>query len=233
MTGRVHSIQSLGTVDGPGVRCVVFMQGCPMRCICCHNPDTWDYSGGKKTESAEIVSAVLKYKSYFGKKGGITVSGGEPLLQSEFVREVFSELKKYDIGTALDTSGCLDGDYSALLYVTDLVLLDIKYSTDGDYIKNVGCGIDKPLNFLKQCDALSVPVWIRQVIIPGINDTEGSVSYLKELKKKHSCIKKIELLPFRKLCVEKYENLGMDFPLAGTPEASKEVMERLNKQLSL
>ena len=150
INGRIHSIQSLGTVDGPGVRFVVFLQGCPLRCSCCHNPDTWDINGGCEKSPLEVVSKAERFKEYFGKDGGITLSGGEPLLQAEFSSEIFSMCKEKGINTCLDTSGCiLDESVKALLDVTDRVLLDIKYTTEEDYLKYVGCSMKKPLEFLR------------------------------------------------------------------------------------
>ena len=140
MTGTVHSIQSLGTVDGPGVRFVVFLKGCNLRCGCCHNPDTWEMNGGKTYTASEIVDMALRYKEYFGRDGGITVSGGEPLLQAEFVREIFSLCHSEGINTCLDTSGSILVDpVRELLSVTDRILLDIKYTNDEQYKKHVGC----------------------------------------------------------------------------------------------
>ena len=228
MTGRIHSIQSLAASDGPGLRFAVFMQGCPLRCGCCHNPDTWDFSGGKEYTAEEIVQKASRYKSYFGDKGGITVSGGEPLMQADFVREVFEFSHKEGINTCLDTSGCvMNDDIKNLLKHTDRVLLDIKY-TDGElYKKHVGCEIEKAIEFLGYLDKENIPVTLRQVIIPTLNDNEDNVKKLKEIADNHKCIDKIELLPFRKLCQIKYDNMGIEFPFKDIPEPSKETMETL------
>ena len=171
-TGRIHSIQSFGTVDGPGVRAVVFMQGCPLRCVCCHNPETWSFSGGEETTAEQLCARLLRYRGYFGTRGGVTVSGGEPLLQAEFVRGLFALLKRHGINTALDTSGCTLEKAETLLEVTDLVLLDIKYTDPDSYLRYTGCKMEKPLRFLELAQRTGTPVWIRQVIIPGLNDTE-------------------------------------------------------------
>ncbi|MDD4796847.1 MAG: radical SAM protein, partial [Eubacteriales bacterium] len=150
MQGSVHSFQSLGTVDGPGVRAVVFLQGCPLRCSYCHNPDTWDAQGGTPMSVDDVLARVLKYRGYFGRHGGVTVSGGEPLLQAAFVRELFAELKRQGVHTALDTSGCLlNDDVDALLDVTDLALLDVKMNTNDDYLRHIGLPITPVLDFLK------------------------------------------------------------------------------------
>ena len=228
MTGRIHSIQSLAASDGPGLRFAVFMQGCPLRCGCCHNPDTWDFGSGKEHTAEEIVQKASRYKSYFGSKGGITVSGGEPLMQADFVREIFELCHKEDINTCLDTSGCImNDDIKNLLKHTDRVLLDIKYTDAELYKKHVGCEMDKAVEFLDYLNEQKIPVTLRQVIIPTLNDNEDNVKKLKEIADKHECVDKIELLPFRKLCQIKYDNMGIEFPFRDIPEPSKEIMEKL------
>ena len=228
MQGRIHSFQSLGTVDGPGVRAVVFMQGCPLRCACCHNPDTWDFGGGKIASAEETFRKIQRLRAYFGKDGGVTVSGGEPLFQADFVAELFSLCRADGISCALDTSGCVYNEsVEHLLSLTDLVLLDYKYTNDTDYKKYTGMSMQSAEDFLARLDALGKRVWIRQVIIPTLNDSEESVRRLYALSERYSCIEKTELLPFRKLCVEKYRVLGVDFPLENIPEASEELIERL------
>ncbi len=231
MTGHIHSFQSLGTVDGPGVRCVVFMQGCPLRCACCHNPDTWDFDGGEETDADALAAKIVRFKSYI-RNGGVTVSGGEPLMQAEFVTELFRKLKALGIHTALDTSGCVWNDSAdELLKYTDLVLLDYKYAGAEDYFRYTKCEQSRVDAFLDKLEERSIPTWIRRVIIPGLNDDGTSVLQLKSLEEKYSCIKKTELLPFRKLCIEKYNSMGIPFPLADTPEPTAELMEKLNKVL--
>ncbi len=231
-TGRVHSIQTLGTLDGPGVRFVVFTQGCPLRCSCCHNPDTWETDGGQELTGAELAARAERYREYFGRDGGVTLSGGEPLLQPKFAESFFSAAKARGLSTCLDTSGCILNEYViSLLCVTDRVLLDIKYPTDELYRKYVGCSIEKPLEFLSVLDKMEIPTTLRQVIIPSLNDNESSMDFLRGLKEKHSCIDGVELLPFRKLCTVKYDKLGIEFPLANTPEPSREIMEKLKQCL--
>ena len=225
MTGRINSIQTLGTVDGPGVRFVLFMQGCPLRCGYCHNPDTWDPTGGREVTASDIFENVKRYREYFGKDGGLTVSGGEPTLQAEFVRELFALCREEGIHTALDTSGCiLNGDVEALLAVTDRVLLDVKYTCDEQYRKNVGCGIAQPMRFLARLQDLGIPTTLRQVIIPTLNDSEENILALKAIAKAHPCVDGVELLPFRKICTVKYEQMGIPFPLQDLPEPTKERM---------
>ncbi len=234
MTGRIHSIQSMGTVDGPGVRYVVFMQGCPLRCSCCHNPDTWE---GVSNESLsytpeEIIGRASRFREYFGTEGGITVSGGEPLLQAEFVYEVFRLAHIAGINTCLDTSGCiLNESAKHLLTECDRVLLDIKYTADELYRKHVGCSLSAPLSFLDYLDKMGIPTVIRQVTIPTLNDTEDGIKALTDIASAHPCVEKVELLPFRKICEVKYGKMGIPFPLAHIPEPTSERMRELNALL--
>ena len=230
MKGRIHSFQSLGTVDGPGVRAVVFMQGCPLRCVCCHNPDTWDINGGKETTVEELISKIRRLKAYFGHQGGVTVSGGEPLMQTAFVKELFAACRAEGISCALDTSGCiLNNEVEELLELCDIVLLDYKYTSSEDYKNNVGCSLERVDAFLDKLEQMNKRVWLRQVIIPGLNDNEKSVEKLYAIAGVHKCVEKVELLPFRKLCIEKYKEMGIEFPLAHVPEADAELLSRLQR----
>ena len=228
--GRIHSIQTLGTVDGPGVRFVAFLQGCPLRCGCCHNPDTWALDGGTEMAAADLVVKAVRYRGYFGAEGGITLSGGEPLMQADFVREVFALCRDAGIHTCLDTSGCvLNDEVKAALAVTDRVLLDVKYTTDTDYRKYVGCSLTQVLNFLAYLDEKNIPTTLRQVTVPTLNDTPENVGNLREIVSKHPCVDGVELLPFRKMCQTKYDEMGIDFPFAYLPEPTAEQMEALRK----
>ncbi len=232
MTGKVHSFQSLGAVDGPGIRFVVFLSGCNLRCGCCHNPDTWDINGTAEYSAEEIVNKAKRYKEYFGEDGGITLSGGEPLLQSEFAREIFSLAHKEGINTCLDTSGSLLSDkIKELLSVTDRVLLDIKYTSEEDYKKYVGCSLSSPLLFLDCLEERKIKTTLRQVIIPTLNDTEENIKRLKEIANSHPTVDSVELLPFRKVCEVKYENMKIPFPFAHLPEPTPEKMKELNALL--
>ena len=231
MTGRVHSIQSLGALDGPGLRFVIFLSGCPLRCGCCHNPDTWEMTGDQYTAEA-LVEKAERYREYFGAEGGVTVSGGEPLLQAAFVREIFALCHERSIHTCLDTSGCLmNADVEALLEVTDRVLLDIKYTTDEQYRAYAGCGMDKPLAFLARLEERGIATTLRQVIIPTLNDTEENILALREIAAGHSVVDGVELLPFRKICQVKYDKLGLAFPFAHLPEPTGEAMANLERLL--
>ena len=230
--GYVHSFQSLGTLDGPGVRFVVFLQGCNLRCGCCHNPDTWNANEGPLYTPKQIIDRALRYREYFSKDGGITLSGGEPLLQAEVAREIFRLAHEAGINTCLDTSGSILNDaVKALLAETDRVLLDIKYTSDELYRKHVGCTMDAPLAFLDYLNQENIPTTVRQVIIPTLNDNEENILKLKEIANAHPCVDKFELLPFRKICQVKYDKLGIPFRMADLPEPTQDCMQRLNTLL--
>ena len=231
-TGWVHSIQTMGTLDGPGVRFVVFTQGCNLCCGCCHNPDTRDRQGGTQYDAVELAERAMRYRTYFGERGGVTVSGGEPLLQAGFVKDFFEACRERGLNTCLDTSGSiLNDEVKALLSVTDRVLLDVKYPTDEQYRAYVGCGIDTPLAFLDYLDEQGIATTLRQVIIPTLNDTEQNVTFLKELVAVHRCIDTVELLPFKKLCTVKYEQMGQAFRFAAYDEPAKTLVDDVQKQI--
>ncbi len=228
--GRIHSLQSMGTIDGPGVRFVVFTQGCNLRCGCCHNPDTWDAREGKEYTAEEILARVLRCREYFGKEGVITISGGEPLLQAEFALALFKLCHGEGINTCLDTSGSIMNEsVKALLAETDRVLLDVKYTSDELYLNHVGCEMSKPLEFLDYLNTQNIPTTLRQVIIPTLNDSEENALALKALAQNHPCVDKVELLPFKKICQVKYDSMGLDFPFAGLPTPTAELMDRLKR----
>ena len=230
--GRVHSIQSMGTLDGPGVRFVVFLQGCPLRCKCCHNPDTWDFAGGTEYTAEELVRRALRFREYFGEQGGVTVSGGEPLCQAGFVKDLFARCHEAGLNTCMDTSGfLLTDEIDALLDLTDRVLLDIKYTDEKHYRENVGCGMDAPLAFLDRLQEKGIATTLRQVIIPTQSDDEGNIERLSQIARAHSVVDKIELLPFRKICTVKYDSLGIPFAFGDIPEPTRETMRRLEELL--
>lgn len=232
MDGFVHSIQTLGTLDGPGVRFVVFMQGCNLRCGCCHNPDTWETGSGTKYTSSELAARAVRYREYFGKDGGVTLSGGEPLLQAAFAAEFFADCHTLGLHTCLDTSGSiLNNDVAALLTHTDRVLLDIKYTAEELYRKYVGCSLDAPLAFLSILNEKKIPTTLRQVIIPSLHDTRENMEALAAIVRKHPCIDSTELLPFKKLCTIKYEKMGIPFPFAAMDTPSPAAMQNLEKIL--
>lgn len=228
---RISAFQSLGTVDGPGVRAVVFMQGCPLRCHCCHNPETWDFNGGNVIDTDELLQKIIRCKSYFGKNGGVTFSGGEPLLQSDFLVNFLPVLKEEGIHVAIDTSGCVLNDtVKKVLNLCDMVLLDYKYCNDSDYLKYTGMEKRKADEFLAYLNSINKPTWLRQVIVPTVNDNKPSVDLLYNLKEQYPCIEKIELLPFRKLCLEKYKELNLPFPFENIREATKSDIDTLIKK---
>jgi len=232
VTGYIDSIETMGLVDGPGVRFVVFFKGCKLRCIFCHNPETWSMDDGIKITSDELIEKIKKYQNYYV-NGGVTFSGGEPLLQSEFLIDILKKCKESGIHTAIDTAGYGNGNYEEILKYTDLVILDIKAYDDKEYSYITGCNkkIDEFNKFLDVCQKLDKKLWIRQVIVPGINDTEEYILGLKEYLKKIKNIEKIELLPYHKLGESKYEKLGIVYSLKGTNPLEKEKLNYLDKLL--
>ena len=216
MKGYVHSLQSLGTVDGPGVRSVVFLSGCPLRCVYCHNPDTWKNEESQLTDADELARRLVRFYSFI-KKGGVTFSGGEPLLQAEFVATVTELLKKEGLHVAIDTCGSpVNPSVERLIEVADMFLLDIKMTTEEDYKRYTGGSLAATMAFLDRLEEKQKDVWIRHVVVPGINDTEEDILRLAELIKDYGCIKRVELLPFKNLCLEKYKAMNIPFPLEGT-----------------
>jgi pyruvate formate lyase activating enzyme len=204
------------------------MQGCPYRCPYCHNPDTKAFSGGTEYTADELVARVSRYKTYFGDEGGVTVSGGEPLMQAEFIAELFEKMHQNGINTALDTAGVEPNDtVRRVLESTDTVLCDIKFPTNEQYEKYVGHSLDTVMRFLKECDRADCSVIVRHVVVPGLTDSMESVNEVVRLAKTVRNLKKIELLPFKKLCVEKYKKLGIPFPLENTPECDPDTLEKL------
>ena len=230
--GKVHSFQSLGAVDGPGLRFVVFMQGCPYTCPYCHNPDTKSYSGGEEYTVENVVKKALRFRPYFGEKGGVTLSGGEPLIQAEFAAQLFEALHKQGINTALDTAGAYPTQaVKAVLKHTDIVLCDIKFPTDEQYKKYIGTTLETTLAFIEACNQADTDIIIRHVVVPGLTDSVESVKAVAELARKAKKLKKIELLPFHKMCTEKYERLGLEFPLESTPECDTATIEKLKQYI--
>lgn len=222
--GRIHSLESFGTVDGPGIRFVIFLQGCPLRCLYCHNPDTWDARGEVKYEltPAELLSEVLRYKNFIA-KGGVTVTGGEPLLQPEFLKSFFRLCREEGIHTALDTSGyiCSDKALDVLEY-TDLVLLDIKTLDPLLHPRLTGVKLENTLRFLDELEKKGVPVWIRHVIVPGLTDNEEALEALAAYISRYKVVQKAELLPYHAMGAYKYEAQGMNYALKDVEPLSAE-----------
>jgi pyruvate formate lyase activating enzyme len=232
MKGRISSFESMGAVDGPGLRCVVFMQGCPLRCAYCHNPETWEKDGGHEVTAEVLVSRIDRYHNYILKDGGVTVSGGEPLLQWQFVAELFRQLKEKGYHTALDTSGMgeLKGAEQVLRY-TDLVIADLKLTDEAQFRTYCHGDLRQVYDFLALTAENRIPLWLRQVIVPGVNDTAKNILELKQAASRYPNLVKIELLPFHKLCESKYKALGLPFPLKDTPDCSVETVTTLQKYL--
>lgn len=233
--GNIHSYESMGTVDGPGIRFVVFLQGCPLRCKYCHNPDTWNIGEKKIQESAEdTLKKIKRYKNYFGKKGGVTVTGGEPLVQSDYVLELFKLCKQEGIHTALDTSGYIFNEkVKEILEYTDLVLLDIKALDKEMYKDLTRVELDNTLKFLNYLQEIKKVVWIRHVVVPNITDDNKLLEETAKFLSKFDNIELVEILPYHTLGVFKYKELGIEYPLEGVEDLSYErkleVMEIFKK----
>lgn len=224
MVGRIHSFESFGTVDGPGIRFIVFLQGCPLRCKFCHNPDTWLFNGGTEYSTDTIVSKILKYKNYLS-GGGVTVSGGEPLVQIDFLIELFEKLKMLNIHTCLDTSGILFDEsnkplkekFDRLIKCTDLVLLDIKHIDNDSHINLTSLSNKNVLNFAKYLCENNVPTWIRYVLVPTINSDEKTLNQTMKFIKTLKNVQKIEVLPYHNMAIKKYEELKLEYPFKDIP----------------
>lgn len=229
--GYIHSIETMGLVDGPGIRFVVFMQGCPLRCLFCHNPDTWNPNIGIQMTPLELVEKIERYKPYFDKNGGVTFSGGEPLLQSEFLIECLKLCKEKNIHTCIDTSGVGGKNIEEVLRYTDLVMWDVKAFEAQEYETMTGIKIEESLRFLEQCQKMNVNMWIRQVIVPGINDSEDYIERLASFIKPLRNILKIEFLPYELLGVHKYKELGIHYRLEGTPAMNQDKCDKLYQLL--
>jgi len=225
-TGYIHSTESFGTVDGPGIRFVIFMQGCPMRCQYCHNPDTWKIGDGTEVTVDELLAQYKKNRSFY-KSGGITITGGEPLLQIDFITELFIKAKEENIHTCIDTSGITfnqNEEYlnklELLLKYTDLVMLDIKHIDGEKHKKLTGHGNKNILEFAQFLEKLNVPVWIRHIVVEGITDNQDDLIRLGEYIGKLSNLKALDVLPYHTMGVHKYKELGIEYPLMGIPPLS-------------
>ena len=213
---KIHSFESFGTVDGPGIRYVIFMQGCHLKCKYCHNRDTWDMNGGYYSSLDEIIKKIDNYKNYIMPNGGVTVTGGEPLLQVHFLIELFKKLKDKNIHTCIDTSGIVDitEDIKELLSYTDLVLLDIKHIDPIKCKDLVGFSNEKELNFARYLSDNGIDMWIRQVLIPGYTDDENDLKKLKSFIDSLNTVKKVEVLPYHNMGEYKWKKLGLKYELA-------------------
>lgn len=236
MEGNIHSLESFGTVDGPGLRYVVFTQGCPMRCKYCHNPDTWSTSSGQKISADEILKEYKKNHSFY-KNGGITVTGGEPLLQLDFLIELFEKAKKSNIHTCIDTSGITyredEPSYleklDRLMKVTDLVMLDIKHIDPVKHLELTAQPNAPVLAFANYLERQGIPLWIRHVVVPGITDQEDALYQLGYFIGGLSNLKALDVLPYHTLGKMKYQQLGIPYPLEGIPDMDKEKIPAIKK----
>ena len=231
MVGYVNKIESMGLVDGPGIRTVIFMQGCMLRCIFCHNPESWSFKGGTKYTPLELVNKISRFKPYYGEDGGVTFSGGEPLGQPEFLLETCKLLKKENINICLDTSG-VGTKYEELLDYIDLIILDIKHMTPKGYEMITGAKMDKFQKFLETVQRKNKKLWLRQVIVPGINDTKEYILQLKEYISKIKNVEKVELLPYHTMGVGKYKDLNIKYKLDGVPPMDNLKCKELEKILN-
>ena len=236
---RVHSVESFGSVDGPGIRFVIFLKGCAMRCQYCHNPDTWDRAGGNLRSVDDVLSQALRYRSYWGEKGGITVSGGEALLQIQPLTELFHKAKDLGINTCLDTSAQpfsrKDGRFSAfeaLMKYTDLVLLDIKHIDNGAHKRLTGWENENILDCARYLSDIHKPVWIRHVLVPGINDDDESLHRLRSFIDTLSNVERVEVLPYHDLGVYKWEQLGIPYKLTDVKPPTEESVLHARKILT-
>lgn len=234
MNLNIHSIESFGTVDGPGVRFVIFVQGCPLRCAYCHNPDTWNKNNGKKQDIDELIKKIDDY-SLFLKSGGVTVSGGEPLLYAKELIYLFKKLKHKGIHTCIDTSGYvpLNDDIKELLNYTDLLLLDLKVFDEQKHINLTGVSNKTILSFAKYLDQIHKPIWIRHVLVPTLNDTENDLKELKSFINTLNNVEKIELLPYHEMGIYKWEELGLDYKLRNITVPTKESITIAKKILEI
>lgn len=232
MSGRIHSTESFGTVDGPGIRFVVFMQGCPMRCLYCHNPDTWDITGGRLVEADEILESYERLRNFLS--GGLTVTGGEPLLQRDFVCELFKKAKARGIHTCLDTSGVTFSrerreDFDELMSVCDLVMLDIKHIDSEQHKKLTGHKNENILDFARYVSESGTELWIRHVVVPGITDGREEWYALGRFLAELSTLKAVDVLPYHDMGKTKYARLGIEYPLEKTPPLEPEVAAEAKK----
>lgn len=236
--GYIHSTESFGSVDGPGIRFLIFLQGCPMRCQYCHNPDSWQIGRGEEKTADELLNQAERFRSYWGDKGGITVSGGEALMQIDFLTELFEKAKQRGINTCLDTSAQpftrrepFFGKFERLMKSTDTVLLDIKHINDEEHRKLTRHSNKNILDCARYLSDIHKPVWIRHVLVPGITDNDEYLHQLRDFIQTLSNVERIDVLPYHTLGTFKYEKLGIDYPLQGVTPPTAERVENANKIL--
>ena len=224
--GRIHSIESFGALDGPGIRYVLFLQGCPLRCVFCHNPDTWHADAGRLIGSREVVQDILRYKNFI-RKGGVTLSGGEPLMQPAFAASILNGCRENGLHTALDTSGAVSLlACREAVDAADMLLLDMKAADDVLFRRITGRGMDNTLDILNHCENAGKPVWIRHVLVPGLTLEEAQLKQLGRLLAPYRCIERVQLLPFHKMGEYKWEALGESYTLGGTQPPDDNAVDR-------
>lgn len=226
LIGKVNSIETMGLVDGPGIRIVIFMQGCKLRCLYCHNPETWSCDCGNNMSVDELVEKILRYKNYISKNGGVTFSGGEPLLQSDFIYECLKKLKEENIHTCIDTSG-VGFDYEKLIDLVDLFIVDVKSIDKEEYKYITGRDIDEYNTFMNLIQNKNKKIWLRQVIVPSINDDEKHVEDLAGYANSLAGVEKVELLAYHTMAVDKYSKLNIKYRLEGIDSLSNKKLEYL------
>ncbi len=238
MKGYIHQLESFGSVDGPGVRFIIFFSGCPLRCLYCHNPDTWKLTDGKLYSADELIEEALTCREYWGNKGGITVSGGEPLFQLDFLLELLSKAKEKGINTCIDTAGApftregvWFGKFRSLMDVTDLLLMDIKHIDEQEHLKLTGHTGKNIIDMFRFLDEIGKPIWIRHVLVPGITDSNIYLERTRDFIRSLHNVMRVEVLPYHGLGAMKYRDLGIDYPLKDTASPSAESVENARRIL--
>lgn len=238
MKGYIHQLESFGCADGPGSRFIIFFSGCPLRCKFCHNPDTWNMTSGKLYDTDELIKEALSCRSYWGKKGGITVSGGEPLFQIDFLTELFVKAKEKGVNTCIDTSGApftREGEwfekFKKLMEVTDILLMDIKHINEEEHIKLTGKTGKNIIDMFRYLDEINKPIWIRHVLTPGITDNDEYLTETRDFIRTLHNVQRVEILPYHGLGEMKYKDLGIDYVLKGTESPTLERVANAKKIL--
>ncbi|MGN0730178.1 pyruvate formate-lyase-activating protein [Treponema sp.] len=238
MKGYIHQLESFGSVDGPGVRFIIFFSGCPLRCKYCHNPDTWDMTGGKLYTADELLDEALSCRAYWGEKGGITVSGGEPLMQLDFLLELFTKAKQNGVNTCIDTAGApftkespWFDKFNQLMQVTDILLMDIKHIDENEHVLLTGRTGKNIIEMFRYLDEIKKPIWIRHVLVPGITDNDEWLLRTRDFIRTLSNVQRVEVLPYHGLGAMKYKDMGIDYALKDTESPSVERVENARKIL--
>lgn len=236
--GRISKFETFGSVDGPGVRFLIFLQGCPMRCLFCHNPETWDFTKGEEWTSEDIIEKALRYQDYWGDEGGITVSGGEPLAQIDFLIDLFKCAKEKGINTCIDTSGApfsrnpaWFAKFEELMQYTDLLLMDIKHIDPEEHKKLTGLPNDHIIDLFHYLDGINKPIWIRHVLVPGLSDNDEYLARTRDFIRSLHNVERVEILPYHALAISKYDELGIEYALKDTQMPSAQRIKNANEIL--